>query len=208
MLQITKSEVIVSSADQFKAFRRKFADDLYVRLTGFIEPGFLGQITDMIRDEEFMERHTPNIGRVETLLNSEIEGEIHQLINQEPLLEAVTQIVGQQVHIWLGNTVRRIPGKDHFSNWHSDMTSPVSCNGCLFRRTVPVSINLSRERFDGGNLEIRDVTDQTILQDIPNKNFGDAIMFQISNNLEHRVADVTGGGPRMVHVGWFHSQIS
>jgi hypothetical protein len=36
-----------------------------------------------------------------------------------------------------------------------------------------------------------------------NKGFGDAIVFRIGGNLEHRVAPVRGAVPKIAFAGWF-----
>ena len=72
---------------------------------------------------------------------------------------------------------------------------------------MPLSISLSPRRFEGGNLEIRELEAESLLADISNKGFGDAILIRIAQGLEHRVADVQGQVPRTVHVGWFHSLV-
>ena len=132
---------------------------------------------------------------------------MHSLLNQAPVLKVVSEIINDRVDLWVGTLVRRIPDMNHFSNWHDDITDAVVYDDIAFRRTVPLSLNLSSNYFEGGNLELRNAQTQEIIHDIPNKNFGDAIMFEISENLEHRVADVTSGGPRIVYVGWFHTRV-
>ena len=83
------------------------------------------------------------------------------------------------------------------------MTGSITLGNQHYRRAVPLSINLSARILDGGNLEIREREAETLLADIPTMGFGDALLFRIAQELEHRVADVHGQA-RTVHVGWFH----
>lgn len=207
MLQISDNQITVPTDDQIMAMRNSFRDGYHAVLPGIIEAGFLTSIVALFSDDDFTERLTPNIGCVQTLANRKFEQGMHFLLNQEPIKEAISRIIKQPVQLWVGNTVRRIPGRNHFSNWHSDMTAPVRLGEQNYRRAAPLSLNLSPRRFEGGNLEIRKLKGESLLADIPNKGFGDAILFRIARELEHRVADVQGQVPRTVHVGWFHSLV-
>ena len=44
-----------------------------------------------------------------------------------------------------------------------------------------------------------------LLVQIANTGLGDAMLFRISGNLEHRVTEVTGDQPKTAFAGWFQS---
>lgn len=205
MLQIADGELTTPSSEQLATLAQSFREHYFARLSGLLEAGFLRQILTLVDDSQFSERHTPRIGCVETLQNARFETGMHQLFNQPAVLAAIGAVIGRSVDLWLGNTVRRVPGRNHFSAWHDDLSPPVEVQGRPYRRAVPMSVNLSPERFEGGNLELRRVDDGMLLADVANKTFGDAILFRIGEGLQHRVADVLGEHPRVVHVGWFHA---
>lgn len=207
MLQITYDGIIEPTPDQLAELTRTFSDQHFVHLRGLIERSFLDQLVDRIEQVEFREDLTDNIGCVERCADPRIDHGMQFMLNQEPILKTISSIVGKEVHRWLGNTVRRTPGADHFSNWHNDTTPPVEIEGDRYRRVVPLSLNLTRHRFEGGNLRMRTVPDEKEFADIENKEPGDALMFRIGPDLQHRVADVTGTVPRLVHVGWFHERL-
>lgn len=207
MLQITYDGITEPDADQLAELRQKFSERHFVHLRGLIERSFLDQLADRIEQVEFREDLTENIGCVERCADPRIDHGMQFMLNQEPILKTVAAIVGKPVHRWLGNTVRRTPGANHFSNWHNDTTPPVEVEGHRFQRVVPLSLNLTREPFAGGNLCMRTVPDEKEFADIENKGPGDALLFRIGPDLQHRVADVEGTVPRLVHVGWFHERL-
>ena len=53
-----------------------------------------------------------------------------------------------------------------------------------------LSINLSTDVFSGGTFELRDRLTQAPLAQINNTGFSDALLFRVSNDLEHRVTEV------------------
>lgn len=208
MLQISYDEIREPDAAELDALRAAFADRHYVHLRGFIERGFLDQLLARIQATEFVEDETSKIGCVEHCADPRVDHAMQYMINQPPILRTVSAIVDRPVSLWIGRTVRRVPGRNHYSNWHNDATPPVAWNGRHYRRVVPLSLNLSTGRFQGGNLEMRTVPEHEVFADIENKGPGDALMFRIGEDLQHRVADVTGGTPRLVHVGWFHEPVA
>jgi hypothetical protein len=54
-------------------------------------------------------------------------------------------------------------------------------------------------------LEIRRASSQEILHEVPNGDFGSAVMFAVSPSLRHRVNAVRGSRPRTAYAGWFRS---
>jgi hypothetical protein len=69
-----------------------------------------------------------------------------------------------------------------------------------------LSINLSKEIYSGGILQIREWESQRIIQEAANVGFGDGILFRLADSLEHRVTDVEGRVPKTAFAGWFRSQ--
>jgi hypothetical protein len=68
---------------------------------------------------------------------------------------------------------------------------------------VGLSVNLSREPFSGGVLEIRRAVSQQAEYAVPRVAFGSAVLFRISPALRHRVTPVRGGVARTAYAGWF-----
>ncbi|MFK7954628.1 MAG: 2OG-Fe(II) oxygenase [Lysobacterales bacterium] len=208
MFQIQNHQTLVPDRDELKALRQGFARDHFIHLHQLIEASLLAAIGQMIDSQNFDERLTPTIGCVERCKDPRIDNGFSALLNHPQVRDTISAIVNQPIDLWGGNTVRRIPGKNHFSAWHNDKHPPFQgADGHQYQRVVPLSLNISEGLFDGGNLEMRSVPDHTLLADIANPVPGDGLLFEISEGLQHRVADVTGGVPRMVHVGWFHHRV-
>jgi hypothetical protein len=98
---------------------------------------------------------------------------------------------------FLGKVYRIEPGQNHYDSWHDDVTDD---------RKIALSINLTEKPYSGGILEIRESGSKRVLNSVTNTGFGDAIIFPISDELEHRRTTVFGGVPKTAFAGWFKSK--
>jgi Rps23 Pro-64 3,4-dihydroxylase Tpa1-like proline 4-hydroxylase len=89
------------------------------------------------------------------------------------------------------------PVSGHYDSWHSDVGQD---------RLVALSLNLGREPFEGGLLQIRRADSPEIIAEIANRATGDAVIFRIDPSLRHRVGPVEGHVPRTAYAGWFRSR--
>lgn len=133
------------------------------------------------------------------------------LLNNARLFKIIEQITGcGHIGCFRGHIYRVVPGESrhdeitHYqagyetlTGWHTDL------NGT---RLVALSINLNTEPYLGGVLSIREAKTKRILCELPNSGFGDAILFRINEQLEHRVSDLEGTVPKTAFVGWFESE--
>jgi hypothetical protein len=71
---------------------------------------------------------------------------------------------------------------------------------------VALSINLGKEPYLGGVLELRQKKSGRIVQQVSNTGFGDAILFQLDDSLEHRRTAVLGKTAKTAFAGWFRSE--
>jgi hypothetical protein len=69
-----------------------------------------------------------------------------------------------------------------------------------------MSINLSLEEYQGGELQIRETRSGKIVSEIANTGLGDAVLFPISPELEHRVLPVRGDRAKIAFAGWFRAE--
>ena len=95
-----------------------------------------------------------------------------------------------------GRVYRMAPGTDHFANWHSDD---------LDNRLVGMSINLGPRPYLGGAFRLRRKNSNQMLCELPNTIPGSAILFRISDELEHVVSPLGGSEPKTAFAGWFKS---
>ena len=71
-----------------------------------------------------------------------------------------------------------------------------------------MSVNLSGQPYGGGVFQLRRTADERLLGEVHNLGLGDAILFRLSPQLQHRVTDVTGEHPKTAFAGWFRPDTS
>ncbi|HKX29749.1 MAG TPA: hypothetical protein VJ302_18810 [Blastocatellia bacterium] len=119
------------------------------------------------------------------------------LLNRPALFQAVREITGcSPIGHFLGRLHRSSPGLQHQIDWHED-------HGV--QRLVGISISLSREAYTGGLFQLREKRSEQVLCVIGQLPIGDAFLFDIDPDFQHRLTLVEAGGERTVGVGWFHS---
>src|SRR5262249_31076554 len=119
------------------------------------------------------------------------------LLNGDALFRGVQALAGcATIRSFRGRFYQmRGNGPDRF-DWHDDLVDG---------RLVALSINLGDQPFDGGVLEIADAASRVVLERVANVVPGDAVLFQLSTSLVHRVTPVTGTVPKLAFAGWFCS---
>jgi 2OG-Fe(II) oxygenase superfamily len=187
----------VAAADDVPALKRCFERDHHVLIPGLMRGPPLDRVRRELDRGEFEERrHTTghvelcmDRGRARTLL--------FFLCNDLALFELVRGITGcDRIGAFVGRVYRMLPGADHEGTWHDDLAEG---------RMVAMSVNLGHAPYSGGVLEIRDHESKEILQRVANTGFGDAVIFRIARQLQHRVTAVDGAVPKTAFAGWFLS---
>jgi hypothetical protein len=119
------------------------------------------------------------------------------MMNGPAILRLVESISGCRGLEWFdGRIYRMVPSEGHFLEWHDDRGS-----GGL----VGMSLNLSPSPYEGGVFQIRDRAAARAPREAPIPRFGDAILFRIRADLEHRLTPLTGARPKFAYAGWFGS---
>ena len=176
--------------------RRQFVAKPYVELPAFVAPGLLSILEMAVAEGNFANRVHHGIG-AEVCLESGAATSACQLVFNDPaLLGIVTRIAGSVVRCFNGRVYRLQPQSAHYDSWHSDASDD---------RVVGLSVNLSREPYDGGLLEIRRAVAPEAEHAVASAGFGSAVLFRISPELRHRVTEVRGGRPRTAYAGWFRT---
>jgi hypothetical protein len=137
----------------------------------------------------------PGIQRERRLdASSDVLARLIFLANDPELVEFVREVTGcTDVGFFVGRVSRLAAKSDHFAAWHDD---------ALDGRRVALSLNLSEGPLDGGELLIRRKGEPEPLP-MPYGPPGDALLFRISEHLEHRVRPVRSRTPRTAFVGWY-----
>lgn len=117
--------------------------------------------------------------------------------NDPVLFDLVRAVTGcGPIGNFRGRLFRMAPGGAHHDGWHADLTGG---------RMIAMSLNLAREPFQGGRLHLRRCPSGELLDVVENPRFGDAVVFRLREDLEHRIGDMEGKTPRTTYAGWFRS---
>jgi len=116
------------------------------------------------------------------------------LANRPEFLESARKITGLSAIKAFKGRIYRLADSTHYDSWHTD---------CVGERFIGMSINLGRVPYLGGLFRLRARGSGEILCELPNTGPGDAIFFEISEQLEHMVTAVEGAVPKTAFAGWF-----
>jgi hypothetical protein len=164
-------------------------------LPGFIEPALLERVQRGVEQADFVEHHHELFVELSMRAHASLDLLVF-LVNDERLFRLVERLaVSERVRTFIGRVYRNMPSR-HSSIWHEDT---------LYDRKIGMSVNLTEGLFEGGKFEIRDAASGRVLNSIANVGRGDAILFGISEKLEHRVTPVEGTIPKTAFAGWFCS---
>jgi Coenzyme PQQ synthesis protein D (PqqD)/2OG-Fe(II) oxygenase superfamily len=184
-------------AGDLEELRRQFAEQPYVELPGFVAPALLSIVERAVNAGDFAHRAHPGIGEELCLESGPATAACQLVFNDAALLDVVTQIAAcSALRCFDGRVYRLEPQAGHYDSWHSDASDD---------RMVGFSVNLSRDPFSGGVLEIRRAVSQQAEYAVPSVAFGSAVLFRISPALRHRVTPVRGGAARTAYAGWFRA---
>src|SRR5882724_2697387 len=202
MIQITQKNVKAESNLEIEALRREFQRRKCVRLPNLIEDSLLTEFVEKLKNTDFHPKTEggpgDEFGQVLFVPDTQPALFLFQLLMNNPdLFQIIQQITGCPANgNFFGRIHRSSPGPEHKIEWHGDNSD---------HRLVGLSVNLSDDTFSGGSFQIREKKSEMILNEITNTQVGDAFIFGIDPELQHRLLSVSGGGNRTVGVGWFRS---
>ena len=200
MLQVARRGTIGEAipADT-AALRFHFDRYHWVRVSGLLDAGLLGEIQERLARAEFVERvHTgvtpPSVDLC--MVPNAAAGLLELAFNDPAVLRWIEQVTGCDPLTRFGGFVYRLsPGYGHEHHWHNDLVEG---------RRVAMSVNLGPGTYEGGLLELRDRASEDVLARIPNIVPGDALLFRIDAALQHRATAVTAG-VKTAFAGWYFS---
>jgi hypothetical protein len=192
--------VFTGSPDDLAALTSTYRTHHWLRLPQLVAPNLLQRVKDSLRDEPFVPREHAGIGKELSTGAGGALAVLTFLLNDQRLFDLIGDITGcDDIQCFTGRIYRMDPDSEHYDSWHDDLTG---------HRRVAMSLNLAEEEHQGGVLQIRDRVSKEILQEVHNTTYGDAVIFKLAPELQHRVTAVVGGAPRMAFAGWFRSQPS
>ena len=183
-----------------KSLRAQFDQRHYLQFPQFLAPDTLEFVQSQIDGAEFYERVHDRIASNKELCMTGNAGfgALLLLVNDDKLFELIQQVTGcARIRCFEGRVYRVSAGAGHHDAWHNDIGD---------HRLIGMSVNLSREVYAGGILQIRDRASGEIVSEVSNVGPGDAVIFRLSENLQHRITDVEGNTSKSAFAGWFKSQ--
>jgi hypothetical protein len=202
MLRVSfNGPTVAADATALSRLQSTFRTTHCVLLPQFIAPDLLAWIQAEIRRARLVDRRHGEDGTLASELvlpDGTCLGLLAFLANDPRVLSFVESVTGcAPLTGFFGRVYSRVPGT-HFDSWHDDLVP---------WRQIGMSINFSTGVYEGGEFEIRECGHERMAGRLANIGFGDAILFRISEALEHRVAPLTGRVHKTAYAGWFGNKI-
>lgn len=198
VVQLTRAGTVVGDRHALDRAREAFARQHLIRIPSFFSVDLLEEIERTTANSTFTARvHSDAHGATDVALD---DGRMRWLLmvvmNEPALFSVIRSLTGcEEIGCFFPTVYKLVPGAGHFDQWHDDAKDG--------NRLIAMSINLGRQPFAGGVLQIRRKGEEAILHAEHNTGFGDAMIFRIDRSLEHFVTEVTGDTPRIALAGWF-----
>jgi hypothetical protein len=177
--------------------RDEFRVQHCVLLEGLLDHALLDLLRPRLAAGTWADFTHEGIG-TEVILNDDLALNIlHFAINAPAVLDAVRVISDCPDITWYdGRIFRMDPAAGHYDSWHSDV---------MDGRLIGMSVNLSFAGYEGGEFEMREVSTDRRVGKIANHTLGNASLFRIDGQFQHRVGALAGTRPRTAFAGWFKS---
>jgi 2-oxoglutarate-Fe(II)-dependent oxygenase superfamily protein len=187
-------------ASKAPSLRSAFSKNDCVLLPGFLDLAIGRTIAKQLTRTQFI----PGSYRKDGILTGADEYSekspmpiLHFVMNSLEVIQTIESIARCRIiGPFVGRLYRMNPRSGHFLSWHDDLG-----RGSM----VGVSLNLSSSPYEGGALQIRNRSRAGRPRKIPNKRFGDAVLFRVAEGLEHRIMPLRGSSPKIAYAGWFKS---
>jgi len=197
MIRLGRQGLIGAPSEaELDAIRAAYDRNNYVILPKLIEPDLFEKLVANIESAQFLPRVHEGVGVEFCMADHAPRAALNFLASNPAFLRVIEKITGfPQIGSFEGRVYRMTATDGHYDSWHSDV-----CDG----RMVAMSLNVTRQQYLGGGLQMKDRHRDDILCEIYNSGFGDALLFRISKTLLHRIQGVEGKVPKTAFAGWFH----
>ena len=189
------AEVSTPSATELEALRSEFAARHAVIVPELIGSSLLAEVRTALESAPFVQRDYDGLAGELALDESvALVARMLFLLNDPGLFGPVGEICEcGPLARFDGRIYRREVAPEHYDNWHDDLHDP--------NHLVAMSVNLGGA-YGGGVLHLRRKGTEEPLAELHNTGAGDAILFRIAPELEHRVGAVESG-VKTALAGWF-----
>ncbi len=178
--------------------RREYRRRHYLLVPRFLQSDLLRLIQDQVERTGFQIVRHQGFGRDLRMNQTGAIAALNFLLNDRTLFRFVERIVGcRRIGSFIGGVRRATPGPRNALGWHDDSVGD---------RIVAITINLSTAPYQGGVLQIRSARSKKVVCEISNTGPGDAVIFPVSSELEHRNTPVSGTTAKTAYSGWFLSK--
>jgi 2-oxoglutarate-Fe(II)-dependent oxygenase superfamily protein len=175
----------------------EFRKNDFMRLPNLIGNDLIEELYSQMSIAEWEDRIHDGIGTEICLADRGIVALFNFLFNDQDLFKTIGKITGcGYIGCFEGRVYRMIPDRGHHDSWHTDFGEG---------RLLALSLNLGKEPYEGGTLQIQPKESTDLPIEVPNIHFGDAVLFRLSDKLKHRITNVTGNVPKTAFAGWFKS---
>lgn len=173
---------------------QKFLKIGYRRLPEFLEEKFRRDVHKSLQSQPFNRFKDKDGSESET--HGGLEDAFVFLMNDPRFISFVRKFSGiRRLRAFRGRIYKLEPRFRDYMNWHDDYVDG---------RRVGITINLSTRPYTGGLLRVRQKGSKKGPTRLPNKSFGNAILFLLSRKVEHSVSPVRGANPKIAFAGWFN----
>ena len=164
-----------------------------------LDPDLLASLLDRCRRGSFVVDHVDRLGSREVESPQRVGAALNIMLSRPAFLRWVEAVTGRHdLHRVEGRVVQtRANGLDAL-DWHND-----THDDAAGARRLGITVNLSDSAYEGGDFELRLAGTHAMLTRYRHDHVGNALIFDIAGDLEHRVLPVLSGGPRRVFTGWF-----
>jgi 2OG-Fe(II) oxygenase superfamily len=196
LIRLTRAGVVVSATDEnLEQLRLQFARDHYLVVPRLIDPELLDLVARRVEAASYQPFDHKGIALELCMDDADTVNLLDFLINRPKFLQLMERLMGiRHIGSFGGRVYRMTSTGGHYDSWHRDFGD---------RRLATLSLNLTREEFGGGALQMRYCGSDSVLHGIRNTGFGDALLFRISRKFQHRVMPVEGNVAKVAYAGWF-----
>jgi hypothetical protein len=199
IVQITKGGATICVAEEEIAMlRRRFEEQKWLLLPNFADSALLDLLERKLNETDYqlVDRET-GVELRPTDCIAYLAAEL--LLNGPRLFRAIEGLTGcATIACFSGRIYRRPPSSEYFNRWHTDVTDE--------GRMIALSLNLSRQPYESGTLQIRSSRTKELVCEVENPGYGDALIFPVDERFEHRVGRVEGNTAKTALAGWFRSK--
>ena len=199
-MQATISNINLDESALVK-YQNEYAETNLVLLSDLLKANalqtLLKKINETVFETKFEGKEEDKFGKVLYIPQTKpLLAVMNFMLNDEFLFRALEKITGcKPIDNFVGR-IHRSEDNDHGIDWHGDNSD---------NRLLAITLCLGTEHYTGANFEIRKKGTTDIMRQISYLKAGDAIVFKIAPELEHRLS-LLESGRRTVCVGWFRSK--